>query len=136
MMKLVATLLCLVAVTQANLTRNQMTKFHSTFVNCTTRLHIPEDTVHYEKRGISGDLALKDPLFKRALLCVMRQMKVANETGDIDLPRMREYLRDGHDEKTMDEMLKICAKTKAGAVPEDKIYQFYRCYWTQNKFLL
>ncbi|XP_038106875.1 uncharacterized protein LOC119766413 [Culex quinquefasciatus] len=139
MMKLVATLLCLVAVAQANLTSKQKAKLHSTFVNCTISMHIPEDTVHYEEHSISGDLALKDPLFKRAILCVTREMKVANETGDIDLPRMREYLRDGHDEKTMEEMLKICAKTAAGAAgaaPEDKIYQFYRCYWTQNKFLL
>ncbi|XP_039433578.1 37 kDa salivary gland allergen Aed a 2-like [Culex pipiens pallens] len=137
MMKIAVTLLCcLVAVTKANFTVKQMQKIHASFVNCSNNLAVPEDTVHYEEHSISGDLALNDPLFKRDLLCVMRGMRIVNETGDIDLPRMKEFLRDGHDEKTLEEMLKICTKTEEGAAPEDKIYQFYRCFWTQNKFVV
>lgn len=101
-----------------------MQKIHASFVTCSINLAVPEDIVHYEEHSISGDLALNDPLFKRDLLCVMRGMRIVNETGDIDLPRMKEFLRDGHDEKTLEEMLKICARTEEGAARRIKFTSF------------
>lgn len=156
MMKVVATLLCLVAVTQvstlpskfpqtpsqfrlpfqANFTVKQMEKIHSSFVNCTTNLNIPEDTVHYEQITVTGNLTVKDAMYKRNLLCLMQGMRIAKPTGDIDVPNMREFLRDGHDEKSLGEMLEICAKTAKGATPEEKAYQFHQCFWTQDKFVV
>lgn len=156
MMKVVATLLCLVAVTQvstlpskfpqtpsqfrlpfqANFTVKQMEKIHSSFVNCTTNLNIPEDTVHYEQITVTGNLTVKDSMYKRNLLCLMQGMRIAKPTGDIDVPNMREFLRDGHDEKSLGEMLEICAKTAKGATPEEKAYQFHQCFWTQDKFVV
>ncbi|XP_055550826.1 uncharacterized protein LOC129733198 [Wyeomyia smithii] len=72
---------------------------------------------------------------KSFVICFMTKTGVLSPDGTIATQKFIDFLAEGHDVKAITDVVQKCAKVE-GATPEDKAYNFHKCFWEEKTFEL
>ncbi|XP_058453448.1 uncharacterized protein LOC131431634 [Malaya genurostris] len=133
-MNFLTSLICL-SLTTASLayTENQKLTLNYITGKCTEKLDIEFNGDFTEQWSNTGVLFPDEEKSKKFAYCIESMVDAVEADGMINTQNLVAFLSDSHDVQAMMELIDEC-NTGEGDTPEDKVYNFYKCFWNNISF--
>ncbi|XP_055599029.1 uncharacterized protein LOC129748429 [Uranotaenia lowii] len=132
-LKIVVLICAAILACQAAYSSRQSAELATQAPPCYTELN-QEETKEFHKRAQTGDVTADDEHYKKYVACYMRNLKIVDTEGRIKKPELIEFLGEGRDPHQLRAVVDLCAEQNQGNTPDDRSFDFHRCFWTKKEF--
>ncbi|XP_053692188.1 uncharacterized protein LOC128740650 [Sabethes cyaneus] len=124
-----------VASCWAAYTEKQQAELADYIAKCAIELKVTLGSDLLERSKSGGNPFPDNENTKKFVVCFMTKTGVLMADGTIATQKFIDFLAEGHDVNAITEVVEKCAKVE-GDTPEDKGYNFHKCFWAEKKFEL
>ncbi|XP_058455255.1 uncharacterized protein LOC131432767 isoform X2 [Malaya genurostris] len=131
----ISIVLGLSALCQAGYTEKQTQSLNFIIGECAKEQGIELNSDFTEQWKYTGDLFPDEEKSKQFAVCLDHKMGVLGADGTIESQVLIDFLAEGHDVQPLTELVQHCAESD-GDSAEDRLYEFYKCFWAEITFEL